>query len=141
MVGDRSDLGDEMNRQIERVEQATADCTGMRGQVMVSYGSRWEIVNAARKLATSVQKGELTVAEINEDHFAARLATAGVPDPDLMIRTSGEQRISNYLLWQLSYAELMFVPTAWPDFTLQELATCMQTFDGRERRFGGILPA
>lgn len=138
VIGDRTDLSDEIQEQIVRVEGETAHCTGTRAQVMVSYGSRWELTRAAQRLAAKAADGSINPEDITEDDFAAQLDTAGIPDPDLMIRTSGEQRISNYLLWQLSYAELMFVDTLWPDFSLEELGKCLDQFGDRERRFGGV---
>jgi undecaprenyl diphosphate synthase len=102
----------------------------------LSYGSRDEIVSAARKIASDVKAGKLAVSAIDERAFAARLDTAGMPDPDLVIRTSGEQRISNFLLWQLAYAEFHFSPVAWPDFTRARLDEAFADFSSRQRRFG-----
>lgn len=102
----------------------------------LSYSSRWEIVEAARKLAEQVQQGLITPEEINEQRFAGQLSTADIPDPELMIRTSGEYRISNYLLWQLAYAELYFTPKLWPDFRREDLFEAIVDYQKRERRFG-----
>ena len=102
----------------------------------LSYGSRAEMVNAARLLAQKVKEHRLSPEEITEDLFAQHLYTADVPDPDLLIRTSGEQRISNYLLWQLAYTEFVFVDKFWPDFTAQDFREAIETYSRRERRFG-----
>jgi undecaprenyl diphosphate synthase len=101
-----------------------------------SYSSRWEIVEAARKISEQVKEGLLSIDDITEDVFSANLTTANIPDPELMIRTSGEHRISNYLLYQLAYAELYFTPKLWPDFRREDLFEAILDFQKRERRFG-----
>jgi undecaprenyl diphosphate synthase len=104
----------------------------------LSYSSRWEITNAVKEIATEAAKGRLLADEITEDTVAAHLATNGIPDPELMIRTSGETRISNYLLWQLAYAELYFTPVLWPDFRKEDFYAAILDYQGRERRFGRV---
>jgi undecaprenyl diphosphate synthase len=104
----------------------------------LSYSARWELVNAARKLAIAVKEQGLDPASINEEQLAAQLCTATMPDPELLIRTSGEQRISNFLLWQIAYAELWFTPLLWPDFRKAHLFQAVLDFQNRERRFGLI---
>jgi undecaprenyl diphosphate synthase len=104
----------------------------------LNYGGRDEIVRGVRRIAQRAAAGELDPAAITEETVADSLDTAGMPDPDLMIRTSGELRISNYLLWQIAYAELEFVPEAWPEFTPEVLARCIRQFGKRDRRFGGV---
>ena len=102
----------------------------------LNYGSRREITEAARRLAVEAQAGRLDPARIDENLFAQHLSTAGIPDPDLLIRTSGEQRISNFLLWQLAYTELVFVPFSWPDFSEEHLRDALREYHRRERRYG-----
>ena len=104
----------------------------------LNYSSKWEITHAAKVLAEQVLKGEITPDDINETSFEAQLSTHGIPDPDLLIRTSGETRLSNFLLWQLAYAELYFTPVFWPDFGKRELYEAVLSFQNRERRFGKI---
>jgi undecaprenyl diphosphate synthase len=106
--------------------------------LFISYGSRAEIVRAAQKLAEDVRAGRMSAGDIDEDAITERLYTAGVPDPDLLIRTSGEQRISNFMLWQVAYAELYMSPVLWPNFRRQELYTAILDFQNRDRRFGRV---
>jgi undecaprenyl diphosphate synthase len=117
---------------------ATASNTGPTLCLAVNYGARAEIVDAVRAIAARVKSGELTPEEINEQTIASNLYTHGIPDPDLLIRTAGEMRVSNYLLWQISYAELYVTPTLWPDFGVQELHTAIRDYAHRKRRFGGL---
>jgi undecaprenyl diphosphate synthase len=121
---------------LEATKAATAHETGMTLTLALSYGARDELVAAARALATEVKNGKLSVDAIDHNAFAARLETAGMPDPDLVIRTSGEMRISNFLLWQVAYAELYVTPVAWPEFTRAHLAEALAAYGKRERRFG-----
>ncbi len=114
----------------------TAANTGMTLTLALSYGGREELVRAARKLAERVERGELHAADVDAESLADGLYTAGLPDPDLLVRTSGEERISNFLLWQLAYAELYFCPVRWPDFDRARLMDALSAFGGRERRFG-----
>jgi undecaprenyl diphosphate synthase len=106
--------------------------------VALSYGSRAEILSGAKKLASLVAKGDMSVDDIDEKSFSSALYTHNIPDPDLVIRTSGEQRISNYLLWQIAYSELFFTETLWPDFTVAELKEIIDDFNSRERRYGKV---
>lgn len=121
---------------LERVCRETAHNTGMTLSLALSYGGRDEIVEAARDLARKAAQGGLKPEAITEEMFGNHLSTAGLPDPDLLIRTSGEMRVSNFLLWQLAYAEFYVTQTAWPDFREEELATAFRSFGSRERRFG-----
>lgn len=115
---------------------ATAHCTGLNLNICLSYSSRWEITEAARKIAREAVEGKLNPDDITEEVFANHLTTHGMPDPDLLIRTGGEERISNYLLWQIAYSEFYFTDVLWPDFTNEEYADAIIDFQNRERRFG-----
>jgi undecaprenyl diphosphate synthase len=137
VIGERA--GDpEILGMIAEAETLTAANTGLNLIVAFNYGSRGEIATAARRLAEQAVAGEIAPAEITPERFGAALQTAGIPDPDLLIRTSGEHRISNFLLWQLAYAELAFVDAYWPDFTKEHLAAAIEDFRHRDRRFGGL---
>ncbi|HSL70535.1 MAG TPA: polyprenyl diphosphate synthase, partial [Longimicrobiales bacterium] len=125
-------------RAIDAIETATAGGEHLRLNLMISYGGRAEIVQATRRLAERVQAGEIEPAEIDEDMFAGGLYTAGLPDPDLLIRTSGELRISNFLLWQLAYTELYITSRLWPEFDREQLFEAIHEYQKRERRFGRI---
>lgn len=135
-IGDRERLSRDIVALIERTEAATAQNQGLTLVVALSYGSRAEITRAARKLAEDVAAGRLAAEQITEDEVSRRLYTHGIPDPDLIIRTSGEQRISNFLLWQAAYAELVFTDTLWPDFCAEDFEGALREFERRERRFG-----
>ncbi len=135
-IGDLGALKPHLVQGIASAEARTAGNARMRLNVAISYGGRWDIVQAARRLAERVAAGELAPAAIDEEALAAGLALAGAPDPDLFIRTGGEQRISNFLLWNLAYTELYFCDTLWPDFDDAELERAFRQFAGRQRRFG-----
>lgn len=136
VLGDKTRLDDDIREKIADLEQATKDNTGLHFQIAINYGSRDEITRAVKKLAKKVAARELSPEDINEERIAAALDTAGLPDPDLMIRTSGEQRISNYMLWQLAYAEFYFTSVPWPDFNKQELEKAVEAYQNRDRRYG-----
>ncbi|MCG5240787.1 isoprenyl transferase [Azospirillum doebereinerae] len=136
VIGERARLSEDINRLIDNAEALTRNNVTMTLVVALSYGSRQEIVLAARRLAEDVAAGRLSAGAIDETALTARLFTADIPDPDLIIRTSGEKRISNFLLWQAAYAELVFVDTLWPDFTKRDLEAAIDEFHRRERRFG-----
>lgn len=127
-----------IRRAIERVVEATRGNTGLHLQVAFNYGAREELVDAVRSLARRVRAGELSPEAITEAEISAALWTAGAPDPDLLIRTSGEMRLSNFLLWQIAYTELVVTPTLWPDFGATDLYRAIGEFQGRARRFGGV---
>ena len=137
-IGDLSRLGPRTRRALEGIVEHTAGGTRMRLNLAVSYGSRGEIVRAAQRLAERVRAGTLAPDEIDESMFAAELYTARDPDPDLLIRTSGEHRISNFMLWQLAYTELHMTPVLWPDYTREHLFQAIRDFQRRERRFGRV---
>jgi undecaprenyl diphosphate synthase len=135
-IGARELLQPSLLEMIAAAEDLTKDNAGLRLQVAVAYGGRWDIVKAAQSLAKGVAEGELSADAIDDDAIATRLALRGVPDPDLLIRTGGEQRISNFLLWNLAYAELWFCDTLWPDFDEQDFDRALEFFANRERRYG-----
>jgi undecaprenyl diphosphate synthase len=136
MIGDRTTLASNVVELIEHAEIATSGNSGLNLILALSYGGRQEIVNAARELSKKVVAGELSADEIDEDRFESHLLTLNIPDPDLLIRTSGEKRISNFLLWQNAYSELVFLDVLWPDFGEVELRNAITEFQSRERRFG-----
>lgn len=137
-IGSRAELSEEMRRQIKKTEEFTSNRTGIVMNIALNYGGREEIVHAARELGRKVKEGLLMPEDITEKEIENNLYTAGQPDVDLLIRTSGEQRLSNFMLWQVSYAEMVFVNKLWPDFKPKDLRDCILTFQGRGRRFGGI---
>lgn len=138
IIGTRSGLDPSLVRLIEDVEAKTGGNTGLTLIVAFNYGSKAEIAAAARKLAQDVAEGRLTPDDIDEHRLASALYTADLPDPDVIIRTSGEQRLSNFLLWQAAYAEFVFVDEHWPDFDEASFLRVLETFSHRDRRFGGI---
>ncbi len=140
-IGDRSRLDPKLQRLMGWIEARTAVNDRLHLTVAINYGGRNEIVRAARMLAVQAAAGQIDPSSIGEDEFASALDTHDLPDPDLVIRTSGETRISNYLLWQCAYAEYEFTPTLWPDFSAEELASILDRFGARVRRFGGVVTA
>jgi undecaprenyl diphosphate synthase len=138
VIGERDGLADDIVQMIDECESLTAGNTGLALIVAFNYGSRQEIVRAARLVATEVAAGRLAPDSIGPEHLAAALYLPDIPDPDLLIRTSGEQRLSNFLLWQLAYTEFVFVEEHWPDFNREVFARAIGAFHQRERRFGGI---
>ncbi len=138
VIGDRDRLAKDIQKDISDAETRTRANTRIDVNICINYGARDEILRATRNLARKVAAGELAVDKIDEASFERELLTAGVPDPDLLIRTSGEQRISNFLLWQCAYAELVFVDTLWPDFGKEHLEKAIAEFRKRERRYGGV---
>ncbi|MDR2163228.1 MAG: di-trans,poly-cis-decaprenylcistransferase [Clostridiales Family XIII bacterium] len=141
VIGDYSSIPKDAKAALERTIADTSACTGMRFIIALGYGSRADILNAARKLALDVvdSGGDAAarLARLTESDFAAKLSTSGVPDPDLVIRTSGEKRLSNFLLWESAYSEFVFTDVLWPDFTPAEFDRCVAEYNGRERRYGG----
>ncbi|HEX4153642.1 MAG TPA: polyprenyl diphosphate synthase [Steroidobacteraceae bacterium] len=135
-VGDRSLLGPALSRSMQEAEALTASNSGLTLAVALAYGGRWDIAEACRSLAADVAAGTLRVDEIDESRVSSRLALAGIPDPDLLIRTGGELRVSNFLLWNLAYSELYFTDVLWPDFSIAHLDAALSFFAQRERRFG-----
>ena len=138
VIGDRSALSEDIQEAIAELEEATAGNTGLTFSIAINYGSRDEITRAVRKVAKKVQEGELAAEDITEQMIAENLDTNYLPDPDLLIRTCNEQRISNYLLWQCAYTEFYYTPVAWPDFNKDELVKAIESYSGRNRKFGGL---
>jgi undecaprenyl diphosphate synthase len=137
LIGDQSAFGPQLVERLERAVQHTATNDRLTLVVALNYGARTEIADAARRLAAKVEAGSLRPSAIDEAAFGAELMTSGLPELDLIIRTSGEKRLSNFLLWQAAYAELVFVDTLWPDFDEPALQAALEEFAGRQRRFGG----
>lgn len=135
-IGNLAQLPLEVQGKIAEAKAKTYSCTGLTLIIAISYGSRWEIVEAAKRFAQEVSNGTVGVNDLTTDSFANLLDTAGIPDPELMIRTSGEYRISNFLLWQLAYSELHFTNTLWPDFRKNNFYQAIIDYQNRERRFG-----
>ncbi len=137
-IGRLDDLPKKARQQLESAIEKSDGNTALTLTLALSYGARTEIADAAGKIAKEARAGTLDPATVGEETIAARLYTAGMPDPDLLIRTSGEMRVSNFLLWQISYAEIVVTPTLWPDFTKEDLFAAIREYARRERRFGGI---
>lgn len=136
VIGEKSRLDEDIRKRIGELEEATKENTGLHFQIAINYGGRDEIVRAVRKLAAQVKDGALAPEEITQERLGNALDTAGIPEPDLLIRTCGEQRISNFLLWQLAYTEFYFTPVAWPDFSKEELEKAVAAYNKRDRRYG-----
>ncbi len=135
-IGDTSHLPGNCQKNLDWAINETKNNSGLTLILALSYSGRWEIIEATKKLATDVKEGKLEISAINEGTFANYLKTSGIPDPELLIRTSGELRISNFLLWQIAYTELFITPTLWPDFTKEHLYEAIWSYQQRERRFG-----
>ena len=138
VIGDITKLDEDIQKRILELEEATKNNGGLNFQIAINYGSRDEITRAVRTLAEDVKKGKLMPEEVDETCIEKYLDTHDIPDPDLLIRTSGEQRLSNYLLWQLAYTEFYFTDVPWPDFTKQELEKAIEQYNSRDRRYGGV---
>lgn len=139
VIGDRSKLPNFVQEEVEKSILATSHCTGMQLNFALSYGSRQEIVESVQKIALAIQKSELQIDQIDPDLFSKYLQTAQIPDPDLIIRTSGEYRLSNFMMWQAAYSEFYFTNIHWPDFNEVELNSALDFFSKRIRRFGKVL--
>ena len=138
VLGDKTGLDEDIRSRIRELEEATKNNDGLHFQIAINYGGRDEIVRAVRKLTEKVIEEGLRSEEITQEDLAACLDTAGIPEPDLLIRTCNEQRISNFLLWQLAYTEFYFTPVPWPDFTKEELMKAVEAYNHRDRRYGGL---
>lgn len=141
VIGDKSGLDDDICEKIEELEKASANNQGLNFQIAINYGSRDEIVRSIRKVMQDVKVGKIEPEQMDEEMFDSYLDTAGIPSPDLLIRTSGEQRLSNFLMWQLAYTEFYFTDVPWPAFSKEELEKAIEKYNGRDRRFGGVKEA
>ncbi|MBQ6538467.1 MAG: di-trans,poly-cis-decaprenylcistransferase, partial [Eubacterium sp.] len=137
-IGDISKLDEKLQDGIEKLIEETSENTGLTVTIALNYGSRDEILRAVRSVSEDVKEGKISVDEIDDSLFSLRLDTDGIPDPDLLIRTSGEERLSNFLLWQLAYTEFYFTDVLWPDFDVEELKKAIEYYQGKDRRFGGV---
>lgn len=136
IIGNLSSFSDKLQKKIHQVEELTAECTGLKLIIAANYGGRWDIAQAAKKVCSLVELGERIAESITENDINQQLTTIGIPDPDLFIRTGGEKRISNFLIWQMAYAELYFTDVLWPDFDAEHLNIAIQDYSSRQRRFG-----
>jgi undecaprenyl diphosphate synthase len=139
VIGERTGLDPDIGRLLAEAEELTKANDGLTLVVAFNYGARQEIVRAARRIARAIEQGEAKADDIDMEKFGRFLDAPDIPDPDLIIRTSGEQRLSNFLLWQAAYSELVFVPTYWPDFDRTTLESAIREYQQRERRFGGLV--
>lgn len=138
IIGDVKNLPADVQRAVLKVTESSAKCSGLNLNLALNYSSRWEITNAIKKIAEKIKNGQLDVENIDENYISSQLETSEIPDPDFLIRTSGEYRISNFLLWQMSYTEMYFTETLWPDFKKEDLKKAIEEYQKRERRFGKI---
>lgn len=138
VIGDKTRLDEDIRTRIAELEESTKDNDGLHFQIALNYGGRDEIVRAVKKITEKAAKGELSPEDVTEDYLSGMLDTHGLPEPDLLIRTCNEQRISNFLLWQLAYTEFYFTPVTWPDFTKEELIKAVEAYNHRDRRYGLI---
>lgn len=138
MIGDIHPLPNDIKERIENLEKATENCNSINLQIALNYGSRDEMIRAIKKIVVNYDRDEISIDEITQEYFSKNLDTRDIPDPDLLIRTSGEHRLSNFLLWQLAYAEFYFINKFWPDFNKNDLIEAIKYYNQRERRFGGI---
>lgn len=138
VIGDKTRPDEDIQKRIAELEEATKNNGGLNFQIAINYGGRDELLRATRQIVKDCTEGKLASDEINEDVFETYLDTHDIPDPDLLIRTSGELRISNYLLWQIAYSEIYVTEVPWPDFTKEELVKAIETYNSRDRRYGGV---
>lgn len=138
VLGDITPLDEDLKESITELEKVSKDNTGLHFQVALNYGSRDEMIRAMRQMSEDIEAGKLAVGDITERTFSSYLDTKGIPDPDLLIRTSGEERLSNFLLWQLAYTEFYFTDVLWPDFNKKELQKAIEYYNNRDRRYGGV---
>jgi undecaprenyl diphosphate synthase len=141
VIGDKTGLDDDIRQQIEELEKVSSRNNGLHFQIAINYGSRDEIVRSVRKVMEDVKAGKISAEQMDEAMFDSYLDTAGIPSPDLLIRTSGEQRLSNFLMWQLAYTEFYFTDVPWPAFTKEDLEKAIEKYNGRDRRYGGVKEA
>ena len=141
VIGDKTGLDDDIRQQIEELEKVSSRNNGLHFQIAINYGSRDEIVRSVRKVMEDVKDGKISAEQMDEAMFDSYLDTAGIPSPDLLIRTSGEERLSNFLMWQLAYTEFYFTDVPWPAFTKEDLEKAIEKYNGRDRRYGGVKEA
>ena len=141
VIGDKTGLDEDIRQKIDELERASANNQGLNFQIAINYGSRDEIVRSVRKIMEDVKAGKIDAARMDEAMFDDYLDTAGIPSPDLLIRTSGEQRLSNFLMWQLAYTEFYFTDVPWPAFGKKDLEMAIEKYNGRDRRYGGVKEA
>ena len=141
VIGDKTGLDEDIRQKIDELEKASANNQGLNFQIAINYGSRDEIVRSVRKIMEDVKAGKIDAAQMDEAMFDDYLDTAGIPSPDLLIRTSGEQRLSNFLMWQLAYTEFYFTDVPWPAFGKKDLEMAIEKYNGRDRRYGGVKEA
>ena len=141
VIGDKTGLDEDIREKIEELEKVSSTNTGLHFQIAINYGSRDEIVRSVRKVMEDVKTGKIEADQMDEAMFDSYLDTAGIPSPDLLIRTSGEQRLSNFLMWQLAYTEFYFTEVPWPAFTKEDLEKAIEKYNSRDRRFGGVKEA
>lgn len=139
IIGDVTRLDEDIQEQIKNLEDITKDKTGLNLHIALNYGGRDEIIRAVKNIAQEIKLGNIDVDDITEEYFSNSLDTKGVPDPELLIRTSGEERVSNFLLWQIAYSEMSFSDKLWPDYTADDFDEAIYSYQNRERRFGGRL--
>lgn len=138
VIGDTSKLDEDIQESIYRLEESSKDQDGLNFQIAINYGSRDEMLRGMKKMLIDYREGQFELSELDEEKFESYLDTCEIPAPDLLIRTSGELRLSNYLLWQLAYSELYFTDVPWPDFTKEELVKAIEDYNKRDRRYGGV---
>ena len=138
IIGDKTRLDEDIRKRMDQLEEATKDNTGLHFQIAINYGGRDEIVRAVRKIAEQAREGEVLAEDITEEYLSGLLDTRGLPEPDLLIRTCNEQRISNFLIWQSAYTEFYYTPVAWPDFSKEELVKAVEAYNHRNRKYGRI---
>ena len=138
VLGDKTGLDEDIRKRIAELENATKDNDGLHFQIALNYGGRDEIVRAVKRIVRKAEDGEIAAEDVTETYLSDMLDTRGLPEPDLLIRTCNEQRISNFLLWQLAYTEFYFTPVAWPDFSKEELVKAVEAYNHRDRRYGRI---
>ena len=138
VIGDKTGLDEDIRQKIDELERASANNQGLNFQIAINYGSRDEIVRSVRKIMDDVKAGKIEAAQMDEELFDSYLDTAGIPSPDLLIRTSGEQRLSNFLMWQLAYTEFYFTDVPWPAFGKKDLEMAIEKYNSRDRRYGGV---
>ena len=141
VIGDKTGLDDDIREKIAELEKVSANNQGLNFQIAINYGSRDEIVRSVRKIMEDVKTGKIVADQMNEEVFDSYLDTAGIPSPDLLIRTSGEQRLSNFLMWQLAYTEFYFTDVPWPAFSKEDLEKAIEKYNSRDRRYGGVKEA